>query len=82
MVAVDYFTKWAKVEPLVTIFEANITNFVWTNIVCLFGIPYAIVTDNGKQFDHARFKDFAPSSVSNISSPFQLIHLQTVRSKL
>lgn len=58
VVAVDYFTKWAAAEPLATISEAKITNFVWTNIVCRFENSYAIITDNGKQFDYAKFRDF------------------------
>ncbi|XP_022156070.1 uncharacterized protein K02A2.6-like [Momordica charantia] len=58
VVAVDYFTKWAEAEALSTITEARVTSFIWTNVVCRFGIPNAIVTDNGKQFDNAKFKDF------------------------
>lgn len=61
MVAVDYFTKWAKAEALATIIEAKVTSFIWTNIVCRFGIPNAIVTDNGKQFDNVKLKDSTPS---------------------
>ncbi|XP_022143565.1 uncharacterized protein LOC111013434 [Momordica charantia] len=58
VVAVDYFTKWAEAEALSTITEARVTNFIWTNVVCCFGIPNAIVTDNGRHFDNAKFKDF------------------------
>ncbi|XP_008229063.1 PREDICTED: uncharacterized protein LOC103328449 [Prunus mume] len=57
-VAVDYFTKWAEVEALATITAARIETFVWQNIVCRFGIPHTIVTDNGRQFDNAKFKQF------------------------
>ncbi|KAM1464576.1 hypothetical protein ACFXTO_044207 [Malus domestica] len=56
IVAVDYFTKWAEVEHLVTITEAKIEDFVWKNIFCRFGIPNAIVIDNGRQFDNNKFK--------------------------
>ena len=58
IVAVDYFTKWAEAEPLATITEQKIRNFVWRAIVCRFGIPRALVSDNGKQFDNAKFRDF------------------------
>ncbi|KAM0991841.1 hypothetical protein ACFX2J_010099 [Malus domestica] len=58
VVAVDYFTKWAEVEPLATITEAKIEDFVWKNILCRFGIPNAIVTDNGRQFDNKKFRLF------------------------
>ncbi|KAM2145385.1 hypothetical protein ACFX1R_048937 [Malus domestica] len=56
IVAVDYFTKWAKVEPLANITEAKIEDFVWKNILCRFGIRNAIVTDNGRQFDNNKFR--------------------------
>ena len=58
IVAVDYFTKWAEAEPLATIIEQKIRNFVWRAIICRFGIPRAPVSDNGKQFDNAKFRDF------------------------
>lgn len=58
IVIVKYFTKWAEAEPLSTISKAKVINFVWTNIIYQFGILYAIVTDNGKHFDNAKFKDF------------------------
>ena len=58
IVAVDYFTKWAEAEPLATITEQKIRNFVWQSIICRFGIPRALVSDNGKQFDNSKFKDF------------------------
>ena len=58
IVAVDYFTKWAEAEPLATITEQKISNFVWRSIICKFGIPRALVSDNGKQFDNAKFRDF------------------------
>ena len=58
IVAVDYFTKWAEAEPLATITKQKIRNFVWRAIICRFGIPRALVSDNGKQFDNAKFRDF------------------------
>ena len=58
IVAVDYFTKWAEAEPLATITEQKIRNFVWRAIICKFGIPRALVSDNGKQFDNTKFRDF------------------------
>ncbi|KAI5312965.1 hypothetical protein L3X38_042139 [Prunus dulcis] len=58
VVAVDYFTKWAEAEALATITAARIESFVWQSIVCRFGIPNSIVTDNGRQFDNAKFKQF------------------------
>ena len=43
---------------MATITEQKIRNFVWRAIICRFGIPRALVSDNGKQFDNAKFRDF------------------------
>ena len=49
--AVDYFTKWAEVEPLATITERQMENFVLKNIISRFGDLRVLVSDNGRQFD-------------------------------
>ncbi|KAL5553887.1 hypothetical protein UlMin_041288 [Ulmus minor] len=56
VVAIDYYTKWVEAEPLSEITEAQTTSFVWKNIVCRFGIPHSLVSDNGTQFDSAGLK--------------------------
>ncbi|XP_074324269.1 uncharacterized protein LOC141661185 [Apium graveolens] len=38
--------------PLATITAKKIRDFVFNSIVCSFGIPYKLVSDNGKQFDN------------------------------
>lgn len=48
--ATDYFSKWIEAKPLARIQESDIQNFVWHNIICRFGLPYEIVTYNGKKF--------------------------------
>ncbi|XP_071921925.1 uncharacterized protein [Coffea arabica] len=50
IVAVDYFTKWIEVEPLSTISGRSVQKFLWRNIVCRFGIPRVLISDNGRQF--------------------------------
>ena len=58
VVRIDYFTKWVEAEPLASITQQNVKNFVWKNIVCRFGVPKVLVSDNGRQFDNALFKEF------------------------
>ncbi|KAK2998164.1 hypothetical protein RJ639_025670 [Escallonia herrerae] len=52
IVAIDYFTKWTEAESLATITSAKCEDFFWKNIICRFGVPRALVVDNGKQFDN------------------------------
>ena len=58
VVGIDYFTKWVEAELLATIMEKIIHSFVWRNIICKYGIPKVLVSDNGKQFDNSAFRDF------------------------
>ncbi|GJV93961.1 reverse transcriptase domain-containing protein [Tanacetum coccineum] len=50
IVAMDYFTKWVEAKPVATITGNQVKKFVWENIVCRFGLPGEIISDNGKQF--------------------------------
>ena len=76
VVGIDYFTKWVEAEPLATITEKNIRSFVWRNIICRYGIPRVLVSNNGKQFNNSAFKDFCSElGIKNhYSSP---AHLQS-----
>ncbi|GJT90880.1 reverse transcriptase domain-containing protein [Tanacetum coccineum] len=58
IVAMDCFTKWIKAKPVATIMGNQVKNFVWDNIVCRFGLPREIISDNGKQFKDNPFKDW------------------------
>ena len=61
MVAIDYFTKWVEAEAVSTITEARIQSFVWKNIICRFGIPRTMISDNKLQFDSQGFMGFCLS---------------------
>nr|GFA26141.1 reverse transcriptase domain-containing protein [Tanacetum cinerariifolium] len=58
IVAMDYFTKWIEAKAVATITGGQMKKFVWDNIVCRFGIPREIISDNGKQFADNPFKDW------------------------
>ena len=58
VIGIDYFTKWVEVEALATITKKNVRSFVWKNIICRYGIPRVLVSNNGKEFNNDSFKDF------------------------
>ncbi|GJQ93091.1 reverse transcriptase domain-containing protein [Tanacetum coccineum] len=58
IVAIDYFTKWIEAKAVATITGNQVKKFVWDNIVCRFGLPGEIISDNGKQFRDNPFKDW------------------------
>nr|KYP50250.1 Retrotransposable element Tf2 [Cajanus cajan] len=50
IVAVDYFSKWIEAEPVATISAEKVRVFLWKNVVCRYGVPQMLVSDNGTQF--------------------------------
>ena len=58
LVATNYFSKWVEAEAYASIKDKDVTKFVWKNIICRFGIPQAIIADNGLQFNSIAFRNF------------------------
>ncbi|GKA87658.1 reverse transcriptase domain-containing protein [Tanacetum coccineum] len=58
IVAIDYFTKWIEAKPLVKITGKEVIRFVMDSIICRFGLPRIIVTDNGAQLVNDTFKSW------------------------
>ena len=54
----DYFTKWVETEPLANIRDVDIKRFIWKNLVTRFGVPYALISNNGLQFDRKAFRKY------------------------
>lgn len=63
IVVVDYLTKWTEVEPLANITAKKSLDFVIKNIVCRFGLPRKIVSNNGTQFESNEFTNFCEQHV-------------------
>ncbi|XP_014489934.1 uncharacterized protein LOC106752716 [Vigna radiata var. radiata] len=73
LVAVDYFTKWVEAEPLSKISAAQVQKFVW-KIICRFGLPKMLITDNGRQFIDKKLEAFyrewgIPNVTSSVEHP-------------
>ncbi|XP_057994971.1 uncharacterized protein LOC131175276 [Hevea brasiliensis] len=47
IVAIDYFTKWVEAESYKVVGAKQISKFVRKNVICEFGVPHEIVSDNG-----------------------------------
>ncbi|CAL9001702.1 unnamed protein product, partial [Prunus brigantina] len=58
LLATDYFTKWVEAEAYEIVAHTNVIKFVWRNIICRFGIPRAIISDNGTQFNNRKFRKY------------------------
>jgi transposase InsO family protein len=59
-IAIDKFTKWAEVEPVCTIPARSAIKFIH-GLVCRFGVPNRIITDNSSQFTSGLFQEYCAS---------------------
>ena len=50
MVAIDYFSRWIEAEPFETLKTKQMARFIEKSLICRYGVPHHIVTDNGVQF--------------------------------
>ncbi|KAG7559454.1 Ribonuclease H-like superfamily [Arabidopsis thaliana x Arabidopsis arenosa] len=58
LVLTDYFSKWIEAEAYISIQDSVEKTFLWKHIICRYGVPYEIVTDNSPQFISNDFEDF------------------------
>jgi len=58
IVGVDYYTKWIEAEVVAKITAERIKRFEGGEIICRFGLPKEIVSDNGTQFTNTTVVDF------------------------
>ena len=52
IIAVDYFTKWAKAMPTLAVDGKTMTQFIFNHVIPRFGVPQAIITNHGSHFRH------------------------------
>jgi transposase InsO family protein len=60
-ITIDKYTKWVEVEPVCTIPARFAVKFI-RGLVCRFGVPNRIITDNGSQFTSGLFREYCTST--------------------
>eukprot|EP00253_Pinus_taeda_P028575 PITA_28575 len=69
IVAVNYFTKWAKAMPTFNNSSETAALFFFNHVVSRFGVPQVIVTDHGSHFrNHMMVELVAKLGLSHDSS--------------
>ena len=56
VIATKYFTKWVEVVPLSVAIGKHVALFILNHIICRYGIPSSIVTNNGGKFKNKDLK--------------------------
>ena len=55
LLVVDYVSKWVEAKATKTNDAKVVVDFVRSNIFCRFGIPWAIISDQGTHFCNRAF---------------------------
>ena len=50
VVAIDYFSRWIEAESFGTLKAKQMAKFIEKSLICRYGVPHHIVTDNGVHF--------------------------------
>ncbi|GKV46606.1 hypothetical protein SLEP1_g53580 [Rubroshorea leprosula] len=52
LVAIDYFTKWVEATSYASVTKKVVTSFIKREIICRYGQPKAIITDNASNLNN------------------------------
>ena len=73
LVAIDYFTNWVEAVSFSVLKAKHVARFIEKNIICRYGIPHEIISDNGMQFEDEVQRILQKSGVKHHkSSPYRL----------
>ena len=72
-VAIDYFTKWVDVASYYILKAKHMTRFLENNIICRFGVPQEIISDNGSTL-RGRFEQSWSCTTLSITSLYRIDH--------
>ena len=57
LVAIDNFTKWVEATSYKSVIKKVVADFVHNNLICRFGVPESIITDNGTNRNSQLMRD-------------------------
>jgi ribonuclease HI len=66
LVAIDYFTKWVEAASYSTITVTHVCKFIKNNLICRYGVPNEIITDNGT--------NLTAKKVDDLCKQFKIMH--------
>ncbi|XP_050878259.1 uncharacterized protein LOC127082076, partial [Lathyrus oleraceus] len=61
LVAIDYFTKWVEAASYANVTKQVVARFLKKEIICRYGIPSRIITDNGTNLNNKTMKELCES---------------------
>ena len=69
-VVIDYFTKWVEVTAYASVTKAVVAHFIKKEIICRYGIPERIISDNGLNLNN--------DMVTEVCTRFKIKHHNSI----
>ena len=57
LIAMDYFSKWPEAYPLPNQVSVTVADVLVNELVCIFGVPLYIHSDQGRNYESAVFAE-------------------------
>ncbi|XP_015075474.1 uncharacterized protein K02A2.6-like [Solanum pennellii] len=57
LVVIDYFTNWVEAASYKSDTKKVVADFVCNNLICRFGVPESIITDNGANLNNLLMRE-------------------------
>ncbi|KAK8578866.1 hypothetical protein V6N12_069210 [Hibiscus sabdariffa] len=65
-VAIDYFTKWVEAASYASVTRATVVRFLKKEIICRYGMPKKIISDNAKNLNNTAIEGAANKNIKKI----------------
>lgn len=66
LVAIDYFINWVEAASFASVTKSVVSRFIKHNLICRYGIPERIITDNGINLNN--------TMITELCTQFQIKH--------
>ena len=57
LVTIDYFTKWVEAASYASVTRSVVVRFIKKEIICWYGLPRKIITDNATNLNKKMIKE-------------------------
>ncbi|XP_047320555.1 uncharacterized protein LOC124924582 [Impatiens glandulifera] len=85
LVAIDYFSKWVEASFYKILKSTQVAKFICINIIARYGVPHAIISDNGRHFqgkvlsilkefkiEHHKSSPYTPQTNGAVEQPIEI----------
>ncbi|XP_070025882.1 uncharacterized protein [Nicotiana sylvestris] len=80
LVSIDYFTKWVEAITLKAVTKKAVVDFVHSNIICCFGTPATIITDNAENLNSNLMREISNGVVGAANKNIKKILRKMIQS--